>query len=196
MAAAGGAAAAAPAYLYPSTAHAADPAKAAKKPATTGGAEPAGESGIDDYQFKLGMYLPELGLPFDEALATAKQIGAGGVWFNGIPNEPEIARMSDAQVDSMAERVARHSLDIFLLNAGNPFKRIHLTDFDLKTMADHPAFRSDFDDLVRSMRIAKRIGVPAVGSFTFAWPGEYTQPGRCAGSRGAAISPTSIWKNW
>ena len=41
-------------------------------------------------------------------------------------------------------------------------------------MADHPAFHSDFDDLVRSMRIVKRIGVPAVGSFTFAWPGEYT----------------------
>ena len=163
-----------PAYLYPNAAHAADPAKPAKKPAATGGAERAGESGMNDYQFKLGMYLPELGLPFDEALATAKQIGAGGVWFNGIPNEPEIAQMSDAQADSMAERVARHNLDIFLLNAGNPFKRIHLTDFDLKTMADHPAFRSDFDNLVRSMRIAKRIGVPAVGSFTFAWPGEYT----------------------
>ena len=106
LAAAGAAAPVAPAYLYPRTAHAADHAKAAKKPATTGGAEPAGESGIDDYQFKLGMYLPELGLPCDQALATVKQIGTGGFWFNGIPNTPEIARISDAQVDSMAERVA------------------------------------------------------------------------------------------
>ena len=62
-----------PAYLYPNAAHAADAAKAAKKPAATGGAERAGESGMNDYHFKLGMYLPELGLPFDEALATAKR---------------------------------------------------------------------------------------------------------------------------
>ena len=41
-------------------------------------------------------------------------------------------------------------------------------------MADHPAFRRDFTALVRSMQIAAHIGVSAVGTFTFAWPGEYT----------------------
>ena len=29
---------------------------------------------MTDYRFKLGMYLPELRLPFDEALAKAKDI--------------------------------------------------------------------------------------------------------------------------
>ena len=36
---------------------------------------------MTDYRFKLGMYLPELRLPFDEALAQAKDIGAEYVWF-------------------------------------------------------------------------------------------------------------------
>ncbi len=55
LAATGGAAVAAGgrAYLYPPAAHAAD--VAAKKPVATGGTVPAGESGANDYQFKLGM---------------------------------------------------------------------------------------------------------------------------------------------
>ena len=116
LAAAGGAAVAvsAPAYLYPGAAHAADAAKAAKKPVATGGAEPAGESGMNDYQFRLGMYLPELGLPFDEALATAKQIGAEGVWFNGIPNEPEIANAGDVDYRTILRQVRDHRLDAVL----------------------------------------------------------------------------------
>jgi len=128
----------------------------------------------EDYRFKLGMYLPELGLPFDESLAKAKEIGAEYVWLTQVPNEPDIAEMSDAQADRMAQRVARHDLKIFLLNAGNPFKKIHLADLKLKTMSEHPGFRKDLNALVRSMQIAARIGVKAVGSFTFAWPGEYT----------------------
>ena len=31
---------------------------------------------VSDYRFKLGIYLPELDLPFDQALAAAKDIGA------------------------------------------------------------------------------------------------------------------------
>jgi sugar phosphate isomerase/epimerase len=131
-------------------------------------------SGQTKYRFKLGMYLPELGLPFDQELAKAKEIGAEYIWFNRLLNEPEIAEMSDAEADRMAARVARHDLKIFLLNAGNPFKKIHLTDLKLKTMSDHPAFRQDFNNLVRSMQIATRIGVSTVGTFSFAWPGEYT----------------------
>ena len=52
---------------------------------------------MTDYRFKLGMYLPELRLPFDEALAKAKDIGAEYVWFNSLPDEPAIAEMSDAE---------------------------------------------------------------------------------------------------
>ena len=126
------------------------------------------------YHFKMGMYLPELGLPFDESLAKAKEIGAEYIWFNQMPNEPDIAQMSDAEADRMAKRVSRHDLKIFLLNAGNPFKTIHLTDLNVKTMRAHPAFRKELGDLTRSMQIASRIGVKAVGAFTFAWPGEYS----------------------
>ena len=89
---------------------------------------------MTDYRFKLGMYLPELRLPFDKALAKAKDIGAEYVWFNSLPDEPPISEMSDAEVDRMGERVARHGLEIFLIGASNPFKQIHLTDLDLDTM--------------------------------------------------------------
>ena len=132
----------------------------------------AGEN--DRYAFKLGMYLPELDLPFDQSLATAREIGAKYVWFNRVKDEPEIASMTDIQAEQIAKRVTSHDLEIFLLNAGNPFKQIHLAELDLNTLPDHPAFQRDFQALVRSMQIASRIGVRAVGSFTFAWPGEYT----------------------
>jgi len=124
--------------------------------------------------FKLGMYLPELRLPFDESLATAKEIGAEYVWFNRVPGAPPIAEMSDAEVDHMAERVDRHGLKMYLISAGNSFKQIHLSDLNLETMDDHPDFRKERNELIRAMQIAARLGVGAVGAFTFAWPGEYT----------------------
>jgi sugar phosphate isomerase/epimerase len=126
------------------------------------------------YRFKVGMYLPELDQPFDEALATAREIGVDQVWFNAVKNETPIAQMTDAEVDRMAERVARHKLRIFLIGASNPFKMIHLTDLDAKKLDGHPGFSKEYKDLVRSMEIAKRLRIPAVCTFTFAWPGEYT----------------------
>ncbi len=129
---------------------------------------------MTDYRFKLGMYLPELHLPFDDALATAKEIGAEYVWFNRLLNEPPIAQMSDIEVDRMAERVVRHNLKLFLISAGNPFKQIHLSNLSLETMGEHPDFRKELNDLIRSMQIAARLGVSAVCAHTFAWPGEYT----------------------
>ena len=126
------------------------------------------------HRFRLAMYTPELRLPFDEEMAQAKEVGVDYVWFNRLLNETPVAEMSDAAADRMAQRVERHGLEIFLLNAGNPFKHVHLTDLDLKTMSDHQGFKKDFKHLVRSMQIASRIGVGAVGAFTFAWPGEYS----------------------
>ena len=129
---------------------------------------------MTDYRFKLGMYLPELRLPFDEALAKAKDIGAEYVWFNSLPDEPPIAEMSDAEIDRMGERVAQHGLEIFVIGASNPFKALHLTDLDLDTLETHPAFRKEFDNFKRSLEVALRLGISAVNIFTFAWPGEYT----------------------
>ncbi len=126
-----------------------------------------------DYRFKLGMYLPELDLPFDQALTTAKDIGAEYVWFPRLRDETPIAEMTDAQVDDMAARVSNHGLKLHLIAAENSFKKVHLTELDLDGMQEHPEFRCDFDNLVRAMQIASRLGVGAVCSFTFAWPGEY-----------------------
>jgi sugar phosphate isomerase/epimerase len=133
------------------------------------------DTGEDDqYKFKLGIYLPELDLPLDQSLATAREVGAKYVWFNRMKDEPDIETLTNAQVEQIVKRVTSHDLEIFLLNCGNPFKQIHLAELDFKTLADHPRFRKYFQTLVRSMQIAARIGVPTVGSFTFAWPGEYT----------------------
>ncbi len=128
---------------------------------------------MSDYRFKLGMFLPELGLPFDEGLARAKEIGADSVWFTSIADEPPIAEMSDAEAGRMAARVATHGLELHVIAAGAPFKQLHLADLDLDTMQDDLAFRKEFDDLVRSMQIAVHLGVKTVNTFTFAWPGEY-----------------------
>ena len=126
------------------------------------------------YRFKLGMFLNELRLPFDEALAVARDIGAEYVWFSKIPDEPEVADMSDDAIDRMAKRVADHDLKLLLISALDPFKQVHLTDIDAGSPMDNEEYQRQFDDLVRSMRIARRLGVGAVLSYTFAWPGEYT----------------------
>ena len=128
------------------------------------------------YRFKLGMWMPELALPFEQSLATAKDIGAEYVWFNRLerPEEIPIAALSDAEIDRMGAQVAGHGLKLHMISAGNPFKQVHLADLDLATMQDHPEFRHDFDALVRSMQIAVQLGVGAVCAHTFAWPGEYT----------------------
>jgi len=127
-----------------------------------------------DHRFKLGMFLNELRLPFDEALAAAKDIGAEYVWFSNIQDGPEIADMSDADIDRMAARVADHGLKLFLISASNPFKQIHLTDIDGAAPTHNEEYRKQLDDLVRSMQIARRLGAGAVLAYSFAWPGEYT----------------------
>ena len=130
---------------------------------------------MKNHQFKIGMFLPELNLPFADSLAKAKEIGVECVWFNRLGADgPSLGEMDDAAVDRMAEQVAAHGLEIFHISVGNPFKQIHLTDLDLNTMEDDPAFRQDMDNLVRSMQIAARLGISAVNAFTFAWPGEYS----------------------
>lgn len=133
-----------------------------------------GKSSI--HHLKLGMCLNELYLPFDhdQALGAAREMGVEYVWFADIPDWPAIADMSDAEVDRMGESVAEHGFKFMYITAGSPFKLIHLTDLTLDSMQDNPAFRKDFDDLVRSMQIAARLGVGAVAAHTFAWPGEYS----------------------
>jgi len=144
------------------------------------------------HELKIGMYLPELGLAFDDSLDKAHELGVKHVWFNKVEGEREIAEMSDAEADRMVDRVRRRGMEIFVLNAGNPFKGIHLEELDLKTLPDHPKFSKELGELTRSMEIAARHKIPAVGAFTFAWPGEYnaskpTWPMRWA-TRGGIIA--------
>ena len=128
----------------------------------------------NSYRFKLGMFLNELRLPFDESLEAAKDIGAEYVWFSRVPGEPEVADMSDAAIDRVAEKVAEHGLELLLISATNPFKQVHLTDIDAGSPGSNEEYASDLRELVRSMEIAARLGVGSVLSYTFAWPGEYT----------------------
>jgi|GEM_PF-866202 len=162
----------------------------------------AGAAGLhaasEGHTWKIGMYLGELDLPFDESLDRARELGVKYVWFNQMKGEPPVAEMTAAAADRMMERVARRGLEIAVLNAGNPFKEIHLADLDIRTMADHPAFRKQLSDLTRLMEIAARLHLPAVGAFTFAWPGEYsagkpTWPMRWA-TRGGIIAPVDEQK--
>ena len=91
-----------------------------------------------------------------------------------LPTSRPVAEMSDADASRMAARVAKHGLELHVIAAGAPFKQLHLDDLDLDTMQDDPAFRKEFDDLVRSMQIAVHLGIKTVNTFTFAWPGEYS----------------------
>ena len=120
------------------------------------------------------MFLNELRLPFDESLATAKDIGAEYVWFSRVPDEPEVADMSDAEIDRVAEKVAEHGLELLLISATSPFKQVHLTDIDADSPGSNEEYARDLRELVRSMEIAARLGVGSVLSYAFAWPGEYT----------------------
>ena len=45
-------------------------------------------------------------------------------------------------------------------------------------VADHEGFRRDFEAIVRSMQIARRLGVRGVNAHAFAWPGEYGGGGK------------------
>ena len=126
------------------------------------------------YRFKIGMCLNELELPWEDALATAKEIGVEYVWFNELVDRPAVADLSDSEVDEIGETVAGHDLKLLLIGAANPFKFIHLTDLATESLPEHPDFRKDLDDMVRSMEIAGRLGVGSVLVCSFAWPGEYT----------------------
>lgn len=149
-----------------------------------------------DGRLKLGMFLNELQLPFDEALATAKEIGAEYVWCSSLGEGPEIADMSDRQVDEMAERVAEHDLKLLMISASSPFKQIHLTDIDADAPMANDHYQAQLSELVRSMEIARRLDAGAVLAYTFAWPGEYsagkpTWPMRWA-TRGGIIADVDM----
>ncbi len=140
-----------------------------------------GETNQQQHFLKFAVWLDEMKLPFDEALAAAKKIGAEYVWFAELPGETDIAEMSDAEVDRMGTRVARHDLKLYQICAGHPFHYIRLMDLQPDSIQGHPAFRKDFNALIRGMQIAARLGVSAVLAYGLSWPGEWSQRGRTWG---------------
>jgi hypothetical protein len=59
---------------------------------------------LDSLPSKLGIFLPECGLPFHEALAKAKEWGASYVWLSRLDEtSPPIAEMSAHAVDEMGD---------------------------------------------------------------------------------------------
>ena len=126
------------------------------------------------YRFKFGMFLNELRLPFEEALAAARDIGADAVWFDHLEGWPELAELGEAQVERVGDTLGRYGLQVFLLSPRSPFKFLHLTDLQLDTLPDHPIVRKERGELVRAMRMAHRLNAGAVLAYTCAWPGEYT----------------------
>ena len=126
------------------------------------------------HKFRTALFLGELQMPLEEALPVARDIGVEYVWFTDLPDRPAVAEMSDSEVDEIGEKVAAHGLKLLMISAASPFKFIHLTDLEVDSLAEHPEFRKDLDDLVRSMEIASRLGVDVVSAYSFAWPGEYT----------------------
>lgn len=153
---------------------------------------------MGEYHFKRGMFLPELDLPFEAALETAREMGAGYVWFSRLTDRAPVAEWSDAEVDRIGRVVERHGLQWLVVSADNPFKEIHLTDLPLEGLTRHPLFRRDLKVLIRSMQMAQRLGVGAAFTHAFAWPGEYTAdkptwPMRWL-TRGGVISETDLGK--
>ena len=144
------------------------------------------------------MFINELKLPFEKSLKVAKDIGAEYVWFSRIPDWPEIADLTDKQVDNMANLVYKNDLKLLLISASSPFKQIHLTDISEDSPKRNKEYSKDISDLIRSMEIAKRLDINAVLCYSFAWPGEYTSdkptwPMRWA-TRGGIISESDMKK--
>ena len=129
---------------------------------------------MSDYTFKLAMFTTELSLPYDQAFPKAKEIGADRLWYAPSAGDLPFEAMTDVDMDRIGECAEQHQTDIFLLCGGRKFKKVHLCDLDLDHIAEHPEFQEAREELTAAMKMAARLKIPAVATFTFAWPGEYT----------------------
>ena len=124
---------------------------------------------------KLAVWLDELVMSFDEGLAVVKELGVDYVWFAELKEETPIGSMSDVEVDKMASRIDHHGLKLYQICANHPLHDIELIDLTPGKAFEHPQLLHDFEVLVRSMKIAARIGVEAVLAYGLSWPGEWRQ---------------------
>ncbi len=153
---------------------------------------------MSNYEFKMGMYLGELQQPFEESLATARDIGAKYVWCGNYSQHRMICELADDEIDKVVALVAAHDLEIFLLDSGGLLKSVHLAELQAGKMLEHEQFKREFELLKRSMEVSSRLGIGAVSCCSFAWPAEYTAgkptwPMRWA-TRGGIISDGDMEK--
>lgn len=158
---------------------------------------------MSKHKFKLGMFLTEPQLPFEEALDLAAELEVKYLWYmcngevSGLKKDKALVEMNDAEIDAMQASLASRGQEFFLLLNRPHFKGIHLTEITLDTLEEHPTFRRDFDELVRTMEVAAYLGVGAVNVFSFLWPGEIpdkpTWPMRWL-TRGGVITDTDMDK--
>ncbi|HIM55668.1 MAG TPA: sugar phosphate isomerase/epimerase [Candidatus Latescibacteria bacterium] len=128
----------------------------------------------NQYDIKLGIYLGELQLPFEESLAAARDLGAQYVWCGAHSDNRALSELSDTEVDEAARLVDAHGLKFFFIDSGGMFKQVHLAELEKGKMLEHAQFKQHFDRLTRSMAVSARLGVGAVSCSSFAWPAEYT----------------------
>ena len=126
------------------------------------------------YDFKLGIYLSELQLPFEESLAVARDLGVRYVWGGDHRDNLPLFRLPDAEIDDSARLVDSYGCQFFFTDGGGLFKTVHLAELVPGKMLDHVQFKEHYDSLTRSMEVASRLGIGAVACSSFAWPGEYT----------------------
>ena len=126
------------------------------------------------YEFKMGIYLGELQQPFEQSLATARDLGARYVWCGAHSDNRSLYELADAEIDKAAGQVAAHGLEFFLLDGAGLFKTVHLAELRPGRMLEHEQFREHLAKLERAMEVSARLGIGAVGCSSFAWPAEYT----------------------
>ena len=129
---------------------------------------------MSGYEFKMGMYLGELRQPWEQSLATARDLGARYVWCGAHSEGRSLYQLSDAEIDVAARQVAAHGLEFFLIEGGGLFKTVHLAELEPGRMLEHAEFREHLSRLERSMEVSARLGIGAVSCSSFAWPAEYT----------------------
>ena len=103
----------------------------------------------DHYEFKMGMYLGELQQPFEQSLATARDLGAHYVWCGTHSDNRSLYELADAEIDQAAEQVAAHGLEFFLLDGAGYSRTVHLAELEPGKMLEHAQFKEHFTKLER-----------------------------------------------
>ena len=124
---------------------------------------------MGNYRFKMGMYLGESGLPFEQAAELAQELGADYAEF-----AVESDDLTEAHAAHCQQVLDATGLQVHAVGVGPPpFKHIHIDQIELADLATHPEFARDLDAVRRGIDFAKILGSPNVLVHGFAWPGEY-----------------------